>query len=176
MFNYKVKNMAYISRKGFSLTNKNSVVFFMVMMMSIVLLPKDATAQSEEKSFTREQGFIIRPELYGAVLGEFGYQINPNFQLSAGAGVELGEGVAFPELVLGVRAYATETKWTAFFDYHIGLLLVGNYAIPDHRFTVGPSFKNFDFGGGIMYVNLEGIGTWGLCINLGYNFRIGKKN
>lgn len=127
-------------------------------------------AQTEKKDFSREQGYVIRPELYGAVLAEFGYQINSNLQFSLGAGVEIAEQIAVPELVMGIRGYASETKWTAFFDYHLGLLLLGQYSFPDHRFTVGASYKNLDVGGGIIYMNIEGTGMWGPCINIGYNF------
>ena len=167
--------MAYNLRNRNFLKTKRTILPFLLVIQLSILMPVNVSAQSETKDFSRNQGFIIRPELYGALLAEFGYQVNPNFQISLGGGAELAEGQAFPELVLGIRTYATDTKWTAFFDYHIGLLLIGDYAIPDHRFTVGPSFKNFDFGGGIMYVNINGVGTWGFCLNIGYNFRINSK-
>ena len=144
--------------------------------VSLFMMPVSVSAQTETSEFSREQGYFIRPELYGAVLAEFGYQLNPNFQFSLGAGVELAEQTAVPELVLGVRAYATDTKWTAFFDYHLGLLLVGQISVPNHRFTVGASYKNLDFGGGIMYANIDGTGIWSPCINIGYNFRFHKSN
>ena len=145
------------------------------LLVAILAMSASAFAQSETLEFSRGQGYFIRPELYGAVLAEFGYQINPNLQFSLGAGVELTEEISVPELVLGVRAYATDTKWTAFFDYHLGLLLVGQISVPDHRFTIGASYKNLDFGGGIMYANIDGTGIWSPCINIGYNFRFGNK-
>ena len=147
----------------------------MLLLAMLMVTPAVTYAQSEENNYSREQGYFIRPELYGAVLAEFGYQINPHIQFSLGGGVEIAEQMSVPELVVGVRGYASETKWTAFFDYHLGLLLVGQYSIPDHRFTAGASYKNFDFGGGIMYVNVDGVGAWGPCVNIGYNIRFPKK-
>ena len=153
---------------------KQLISFFLFLQLSIIM-PFVAYAQTEKASFIRQEGFFIRPELYGAILGELGYQFNPNLQLSMGFGVEIGDNFALPELIIGARAYATDTKWTAFFDYHIGLIFVDAYAFVDHRFTIGPCYKNFDFGGGIMYMNIDGAGYWGPCLNIGYNFRIGNK-
>ena len=141
------------------------------LFVAMLAMSTGVFAQTEESEFSRGQGYFIRPELYGAVLGEFGYQINPSLQFSLGAGFELADNTAVPELVVGVRAYATDTKWTAFFDYHIGMLLIGSYSVPDHRVTAVASYKNFDFGGGIMYANLDGTGFWAPCLNIGYNFR-----
>ena len=151
---------------------RNPLLLFAVFMLFILLNPNKVSAQTETIGFTRSQGVFIRPELYGALLAEVGYQINPNFQISIGGGTELLGQQAFPELVFGTRAYASDSKWTAFFDYHFGLCLIEGYAIADHRFTIGPSFKNFDFGGGILYANFGGIGAWGFCLNIGYHFRI----
>ena len=154
------------------------IALFVIVQVSLLMTPSRLNAQTEEKekSFSREQGYFIRPELYGAVLAEFGYQINPNLQFSLGGGVELGDSYVIPELVLGARAYATDTKWTAFFDYHLGVLLFGDIALPTHRFTVGPSYKNFDFGGGIMYMYANAVGgIWAPCLNIGFNFRFPKK-
>lgn len=153
---------------------KHLISFFLLLQLSMIM-PFVAYAQSEKVNFTRQEGFFIRPELYGAILGEFGFQFNPNLQLSMGFGVEIGDNLALPELIIGARAYATDTKWTAFFDYHIGLVFYDAYAFVDHRFTIGPSYKNFDFGGGIMFMNIDGSGYWGPCLNIGYNFRIGNK-
>ena len=154
---------------------KKHLITFSLLLQLSMIMPIVANAQSNEVDFTRQEGFFIRPELYGAILGEFGYQFNPNLQLSMGFGVEIGENMALPELVLGVRAYATDTKWTSFFDYHIGMILYEGYAFIDHRFSVGPSYKNFDFGGGIMYMNIDGYGYLGPCLSIGYNFKIGNK-
>ena len=141
------------------------------------MVPSHVSAQTttlDPPAFTRGKGYFIRPELYGAMLVEFGYQINPNLQFSLGAGIELADGAAVPELVLGTRAYATDSKWTAFFDYHAGMLLFYQLSVLDHRFTAGASYKNFDFGGGIMYVKINDVGVWGPCINIGYNIRFKK--
>ena len=151
------------------------IALFVIVQVSFLMAPSKMNAQTEETGFSREQGYFVRPELYGAVLAEFGYQINPNLQFSVGAGVELADEAAIPELVLGARAYASDKKWTVFFDYHLGLLLLGGVALPDHRLSVGPSYKNFDFGAGIMYMNVDGVGVWGPCLNIGFNFRFPKK-
>lgn len=151
------------------------IIIFIALFPTLLLSIANTYAQSGDSDFSRECRYAIRPELFGAVAVEFGYQFNPQIQGSLGYGLELSEGLAYPELLLGVRAYASDTKWTAFFDYHIGLLLIEGYALPAHRFTLGPSFKNFDFGGGILYVNVDGVGAWGPCINIGYNFRFPSK-
>ena len=151
------------------------IAFFVVVQVSLLTAPSKMNAQTMESGFSREVGYFIRPELYGAVLAEFGYQINPHIQVSLGGGVELTEGYAIPELVVGARAYASDSKWTAFVDYHLGLLLLGDVALPDHRLSVGPSYKNFDFGVGIIYMNVDGVGVWGPCVNIGFNFRFPKK-
>ena len=95
---------------------KKLLATFIVLIQVSLMIPSAASAQSEAMGFSREQGYFIRPELYGAVLAEFGYQLNPNLQFSLGAGMEFAEQTAVPELIVGVRAYATDTKWTAFFD------------------------------------------------------------
>ena len=150
------------------------ITLFVIVQVSLLMFPSRTTAQVVETGFSREQGYFIRPELYGAVLAEFGYQLNPNIQISLGGGVELTEGYAIPELVVGARAYASDSKWTAFVDYHLGLLLLGGVALPDHRLSVGPSYKNFDFGAGIAYMNVDGVGVWAPCLNIGFNFRFHK--
>ena len=151
------------------------IALLVIIQVSLLTAPSKMNAQTIETGFSREQGYFIRPELYGAVLAEFGYQINPHIQISLGGGVELAEGYAIPELVVGTRAYASDSKWTAFVDYHLGLLLLGGVALPDHRLSVGPSYKNFDFGVGIMYINVDGVGVWAPCVNIGFNFRFPKK-
>lgn len=154
---------------------KNLIALLVIVQVLLLMTPSRMNAQTMETEFSRAQGYFVRPELYGAVLGEFGYQINPNFQIALGGGVELTEGYAIPELVVGARAYASDSKWTAFVDYHLGLLLLGDVALPDHRLSVGPSYKNFDFGVGIMYMNVDGVGVWAPCLNIGFNFRFHKK-
>ena len=157
---------------------KRIILTSIVLLQIAFLAPCNAHAQADTKTFTRESGYIIRPEFLGAVLAEFGYQYNPNIQGSLGFGVEIGldDGVVMPEFVLGVRAYATENKWTAFVDYHIGMLLLTDiYAAITHRFTAGPSYKNLDFGIGVGYAKFEGVGMWDPCINIGYNFRFTNK-
>lgn len=151
------------------------LILFVALFPTLLLSATDTYAQPGESEFSRGNSYAIRPELFGAVAMEFGYQFNPQVQASLGIGFEFGDGLVCPEPLLGVRAYASDTKWTFFFDYHIGLLLIKSYAFPTHRFTVGPSYKNFDFGGGIGYTKVDGVGVWGPCLNIGYNFRIRSK-
>jgi len=148
---------------------------FVAILLTLTMVTQMVCAQTESSTtnsrvYTRSTGFFLRPEAYGALGAEFGYQFNPHFQISAGPAVEIdiSTSEAFMELLLGVRAYASETKWTAFFDYHLSLAFFGGYAIPIHRFAVGPSFKNFDFGVGIVYTS----GYWSPTITLGYNIRL----
>ena len=141
------------------------------IQVSLFMMPSDVFAQRHY----RKQGFIIRPELYGTAMAEFGYQINPILQFSLGGGVDLVEQKAVPEFVAGVRAYTSASKWTAFFDYNFGLLLIDADSYPNHRISVGASYKNLDFGGGIRSVNLDGLGLWVPCLNIGYNIRFSRK-
>lgn len=146
------------------------------LLLGVILMPISAFSQTDTTETIRSKGYVIRPEFYGAVLAEVGYQVNPHVQVSLGGGFEIAENIAVPELVAGLRMYATDTKWTAFFDYHLGLLMVGNMALVSHRVTAGPSYKNLDVGGGVIYAEIERVGTWGLCLTLGYNIRIPSKS
>lgn len=151
------------------------LILFIALFPTLLLSTADTYAQSGNSDFSRDCSYAIRPELYGAVVMEFGYHFHPQIQGSLGIGLEIGEDLAYPEILLGARIYASETKWTAFLDYHLGFLLINGLAVPSHRFTVGPSFKNFDFGGGILYANINGEGAVGVCVNIGYNFRFPSK-
>ena len=146
-------------------------IFLLLALPLMLLVPCNTQAQ------VREQGLFIRPELYGAVAVELGYQLNPNIQISGGFGLDIditGETGSVVELLLGVRAYASDTKWTAFFDYHLGFMMLEGLGLPVHRLTLGPSFKNFDFGGGLIYASYDGKSILGPCITIGYNFRVGR--
>lgn len=154
---------------------KKTTKHLVALVLTLVVATQMLSAQIEQttmnkRTYTRSSGYFIRPEVYGGYGAEFGYQFSPYFQLSGGPLVEVdvSSGEAFMEFLLGVRAYASETKWTAFFDYHISLVFIYGYAVPLHRFSVGPSFKNFDFGVGIGYSS----GYWSPVITIGHNFRL----
>lgn len=94
-------------------------------------------------SFTRGQGFVIRPELYRGLYASLGYQINPYVQTFVSFGY--GEGL---EGALGVRAYTGDANWVAMFDLRAS---VTNFEIPGVSLVAGASFKDLDFGAGIKY-------------------------
>ena len=72
-------------------------------------MPISAFSQTDTTETIRSKGYVIRPEFYGAVLAEVGYQVNPHAQVSLGGGFEIAENTAVPELVAGLRMYATDT-------------------------------------------------------------------
>ena len=144
------------------------------MLLVPMMLTSMAQAQNVESAangnyFSRGQGFFIRPELYGAIMVEAGYQLNPYLQVSAGIGTEIGNNggniVYATDLVLGARAYASETKWTGFLDYHIGITMMGGYGVPD-------------LGAGIMFATANGTGlgsgVLAPCLTFGYNIRFNR--
>lgn len=151
---------------------KNCLVLLIAMILISPMLNAQTDPTTNKRAYTRSSGYFIRPEVYGALGAEFGYQFSPYFQLSGGPAFETDfeYGGAYFEFLLGVRAYASETKWTAFFDYHASLLFIDGYALPIHRFAIGPSYKNLDLGVGIGYTS----GYWAPIFTLGYHFRLNK--
>ena len=94
-------------------------------------------------SFSRGQGFVIRPELYRGLFASFGYQINPYVQTFLSVGY--GDGV---ESALGVRAYTGDANWVAMFDLRFSLT---NFVLPGVSLVAGASYKDLDFGAGLKY-------------------------
>ena len=94
-------------------------------------------------SFTRGQGFVIRPELYRGLFVNFGYQINPYVQTFLSVGY--GDGL---ESALGVRAYTGDADWVAMFDLRFSLT---NFVLPGVSLVAGASYKDLDFGAGLKY-------------------------
>lgn len=132
----------------------------------------------KDNYFDRSKGFVVRPEIYSGFFVEFCYQISPSLQVGLGVGKEIdlsGSNPSVTDIVLGVRAYGSAKRWTIFSDYHIALSLVNGYAIPVHRLTIGPSYKNFDCGVGLYYFNFDGTTYISPSITLGYNFRFRKE-
>ena len=128
---------------------------------------------STKNVYTRGNGFIVRPELYSGLFATIGYQINPYVQLSGGIGFGLDE---YGGLVtnLGARAYTSPTSWAAFIDYHIGFISIQGINLTRHTIVGGVSYKDFDLGGGIMYLTYGFNNAIGLSITIGYNIRCYK--
>jgi len=69
----------------------------LIVMMALLAIP--VFAQTEGKSetvvnqktstYTRGKGFLARPELYGGLFLNGGYQLNPYVQVSLGAGITI---------------------------------------------------------------------------------------
>ena len=94
-------------------------------------------------SFTRDQGFVIRPELYRGLFVNFGYQINPYIQTFACFGY--GDGI---EGGIGARVYTGDADWVAMFDLRFSLT---DFSYPGGALVAGASYKDLDFGAGAKY-------------------------
>ena len=130
-----------------------------------------------EYSFTRGKGFVVRPELYSGLAVEAGYQFNPYFTLSAGAGLGVGGEETFSDFfTLGIRAYTSEYLWAAFFDYHFAAIDDPYLRYLRHTLVGGASYKDLDFGAGFLYITDidSGNGGIGFSLTIGYNIRCYK--
>ena len=147
------------------------VVFFLSFTPIIV------TAQTNEDTtktiFTRGSGFVIRPEFCNGVLATIGYQVNPYVQISGSLGFGLGEYTSFVT-VFGIRAYTSDKPWAAYFDYHVGAESALGISISRHTLIAGASYKDFDFGAGIIYGSYAGESVTALSLSIGYNIRCYK--
>lgn len=114
-------------------------------------------------SFTRGQGFVIRPEFYRGLFASLGYQINPYVQTFLSFGY--GDGL---ESALGVRAYTGDANWVAMFDLRFSLT---NLSIPGMSLVAGASYKDFDFGAGLKYYTDGRYYLIMPVISLGWNIR-----
>lgn len=154
---------------------------FLVLAIAMMAIP--SLAQSG--SYTRGRGFFIRPELYGGLFANVGYQISPYVQLSVGPGGTLfinqsGNNISIDFSAMahgGVRVYTSDNPWAGMIDYHMGILLNdGKHLGQRHSLVGGASYKDLDFGGGLQ-VLLEpynqSIGV-GVLVTVGYNIRFYK--
>ena len=150
-----------------------------LLVLAIALMAIPALAQNG--SYTRGRGFFIRPELYGGLFVNVGYQINPYVQLSVGPGGTLfinqsGSNVSvdFSGMVHGgVRVYTGKNPWTGFVDYHVGAFRYNRDPVWRHSLVGGASYKDLDFGGGLQVMfgpNSQVIG-YGPLVTVGYNIR-----
>lgn len=147
-----------------------------ILLLLSVFANKIAIAQDSDKwgftnnGYTRGNGFVIRPELYSGLFATLGYQINPYVQLSGGIGFGLDQygGVI---TTFGIRTYTSDANWAAMFDYHIGFLSIQGLNLARHTIVGGASYKDFDFGAGLMYVTDGYDSGIGFSITLGFNIR-----
>lgn len=152
---------------------------FLLLLLTSMFTSNNSYAQDNDKwgfssgGFTRGSGFVIRPELYSGLFATLGYQINPYVQLSGGFGFGLDAYGGFVTS-LGVRTYTSDKNWAAMFDYHIGLVCIKGLNLTRHTIIGGASYKDLDFGAGLMYITDGYDGALGLSITLGYNIRCYK--
>jgi len=114
-------------------------------------------------SFTRGEGFVIRPELYRGIFANFGYQINPYVQVYLGLGYSDGLDGA-----LGLRAYTGDANWVAMFDLRFS---VTDFALPGVALVAGASYKDLDFGAGLKYYTDGYYYLYVPVLTVGWNIR-----
>ncbi|MBR1849836.1 MAG: hypothetical protein IJ789_00520 [Bacteroidales bacterium] len=115
-------------------------------------------------SFTRGQGFVIRPELYRGFFASFGYQINTYVQTFLSVGY--GDGL---ESALGVRSYTGDANWVAMFDLRFSLT---NFVLPGVSLVAGASYKDLDFGAGLKYYTDGYYYLIMPVVSVGWNIRL----
>lgn len=121
------------------------------------------TNLSSYGSFTRGDGFVIRPELYRGIFANFGYQINPYVQVYLGLGYSDGLDGA-----LGLRAYTGDANWVAMFDLRFS---VTDFALPGVALVAGASYKDLDFGAGLKYYTDGYYYLYVPVLTVGWNIR-----
>ena len=166
---------------------KDLFIKALMLLFATILLSNSLFAQTEDKwgfrdnnkdkwtfdNYTRGSGFVIRPELYSGLFATIGCQFNHYVQLSGGVGVGLDQygGTA---ATMGIRIYTSDIAWAAMFDYHIGFASIEGIDLMRHTFICGASYKDFDFGAGLIYLTNENDSGIGLSITAGYNIRCYK--
>lgn len=148
-----------------------SLFIIFIFTTNISYSQQDNKWDFSELEFTRGKGFVIRPELYSGVNATLGYQINPYVQLSGGFGFGLDGGFLTS---FGVRTYTSDNDWAGMFDYHIGLVNYSGWNLVRHTIVGGASYKDFDFGAGLLYISDGYDSGIGLSITIGYNIRCYK--
>lgn len=156
--------------------------FFLILAIALMAIP----ALAQEDTYTRGQGFFVRPELYGGIFANVGYQINPYVQLSVGPGASLlvksDAPISLDSFVPvamghgGVRVYTNKHKWAGIVDYHASVFKYEGTVVWRHSIVGGASYKDLDFGGGFQVMfgpNNQVIG-YGPLVTVGYNFRFYK--
>lgn len=148
-----------------------SLFIIFIFTTNISYSQQDNKWDFSELEFTRGKGFVIRPELYSGVNATLGYQINPYVQLSGGFGFGLDGGFLTS---FGVRTYTSDNDWAGMFDYHIGLVNYSGWNLVRHTIVGGASYKDFDFGAGLLYISDGYDSGIGFSITIGYNIRCYK--
>lgn len=148
-----------------------SLFIIFIFTTNISYSQQENKSELSKTEFTRGSGFVIRPELYSGVNATLGYQINPYVQISGGFGFGIDGGFLTS---FGVRAYTSDKNWAGMFDYHIGLVNFSGYNLIRHTIVGGASYKDFDFGAGLLYISDGYSSGIGLSITLGYNIRCYK--
>lgn len=154
------------------ITRIAAIILFMVPMIATAQKTEDTPATN----YTRGKGFFVRPEFCNGLLANVGYQLNPYVQLSGNIGAALGNENSPIALVatVGIRTYFSDTPWTAFFDYHAGSEYDMKYLVFRQTVNVGASYKDLDFGAGIIWGTDGYVSGMGLSLTIGYNFRFYK--
>ena len=150
--------------------------FKFFLLIAMLFFGNSMFAQRYYSNYTRGKGFLIRPELYNGFFVNGGYQFNPFWQVSIGAGVSID-----PAFVThaGVRAYTNEGKWAGMIDYKARIGKVSGYLFTDSALVGGASYKDLDFGIGIhvlYFPNYLGLGQpalgLGPSVTVGWNIRL----
>lgn len=149
-----------------------SLFIIFIFTTSISYSQIENKSELYKSEFTRGSGFVIRPELYSGLNATLGYQINPYVQLSGGFGFGLLDGGFLTSF--GVRTYTSDNDWAGMFDYHIGLVNYYGWNLVRHTIVGGASYKDFDFGAGLLYISDGYDSGIGLSITIGYNIRCYK--
>ena len=148
----------------------------LLLVLAIAMMAIPSLAQD----YTRGRGFFVRPELYGGLFVNVGYQISPYVQVSVGPGGTLfinqsGSNVSvdFTGMIHGgVRVYTNgNNPWSALIDYHVGAYRYNSDPVWRHSLVGGASYKDLDFGAGMQInfgPNSKVIG-YGPVITVGYN-------
>lgn len=158
------------------MTKNNTKKWLLLLLVATTMLVcNSVSAQENDKwnftGYTRGSGFVVRPELYNGLFANLGYQINPYIQLSGGLGVGFDGGFA---TTIGARAYTSKTKWVAMFDYHFGVVWFQGMVLTRHTIVGGASYKDLDFGAGLLYITNSDENGFGLSLTIGYNIRCYK--
>lgn len=153
----------------------------LLLVLAIAMMAIPSLAQD----YTRGRGFFVRPELYGGLFVNVGYQISPYVQVSVGPGGTLfinqsGSNVSvdFTGMIHGgVRVYTNgNNPWSALIDYHVGAYRYNSDPVWRHSLVGGASYKDLDFGAGfqMMFAPNAQVFGYGPLVTVGYNFRFYK--
>lgn len=141
------------------------------LLILTALVMSFCTQAQESSSYTRGNGWLLRPET--GFFFNVGYQINPNLSVSAGPGFSLyatgsAQFKAGFSLDADARYYLFDRPFTP-----MATLKIGTYSFSYFvgEVLVGVTLKDWDFQVG--YALTPGMYTnGGLAWSIGYNFRL----